>query len=143
MLVYRLEKIISVGLSEMSMGPWVAACYQRDLEEVTWRYKRKLPGHCPEPEADGISGYMPHSEHVCGWYNEAGIMNWCRWRDDTEALQAVGFKINVYDVPDDKVMLGETQCVWSRPDATFLKSVDWQEMVDEILASELERLGIK
>lgn len=136
MRVYRLEKRIQVGVIDRLMGPWVAACYQRDLESVTWRYKDTLPGPCPEPREDGIKGFVENSDQVCGWYNERGIISWCRWKDVTDALQAVGFAINVYEVPDDKVMLGKTQCVWVPKHATLIGPVSWQEMVDAIRASE-------
>lgn len=140
MLVYRLEKPIEVGGSTVLVGPWVAACYEKELENVTWRYKRNLPGRCPEPKEDGISGFVANSDQVCGWYSYEGIYNWCRWKDDTEALQAVGFSINVYEVPEDKVLLGKTQCVWVSKYATLVKSVDWQEMVDTIESTDLGNL---
>ena len=136
MLVYRLERPMQIGAVLRMIGPWIAACYDPSLEAVTWRYKRKLPGSCPEPKEDGILGFVDNSDHVCGWYDREGIYNWCRWEDDTEALEEVGFKINQYEVPDDRILFGKTQCVWSELDATLIKSVSWQEMVDAITSKE-------
>lgn len=140
MKVYRLEKPIEVGGRMRLLGPWIAACYQKDLEPVTWRYKHTLPGPCPEPHEDDIKGFVENSEQICGWYNDRGIVSWCRWKDVTEALQAVGFTISVYDVPHDKVLLGRTQCVWWRKDGVLVGTVNWNEMVDAIRASEGKRL---
>lgn len=132
MRVFRLEKLVSVGRQEKLIGPWTASCYQKDLDDVTWRYKVTLPGPCPEPHEDGIKGFVSNFDQVCGWYNRMGIISWCRWKDVTEALQAVGFMLNVYDVPDDKVLLGKTQCVWIPKYATLIGSITYDDMIDQL-----------
>lgn len=130
MRVFRLEKSIQIGAKLQLVGPWTAACYDASLEEVTWRYKSTLPGPIPEPKEDGIVGF--HNGLVCGMYNERGIISWCRWKDVTEALEEVGFVINEYEVPDNKLKLGKTQCAWHPDNAVLIGRVTHTEFISKV-----------
>lgn len=117
--IYRMEKLIHDG-SE-TCGPWHIGIYEKDLESISWKYKRELR-EIPEPDEEGLT---MHSGMLCGMLlDRRHIRTWTPWQDTWDALYAAGFRLNVYEVPGHHTYSGKTQVTYYPEQAKLVGEAD-------------------
>lgn len=130
MLVYRLEIILPFGDGNINVGPFCAEVYDKTLRRVTDQYKDWL-GHVKEPREDGIK-HSIGEDIRCGFIDQVQVDKWCPGGYRYKALKEAGFNIAEYEVPLEKLRIGDTQVVWTESDGKFVRHVEY-EMLEELL----------
>lgn len=135
--VYRIEVPIVFGISKKlsTYGPFCAGIYDKQYQQVCDVYRSKLRGIPKEPEEEGLKFW---SGMVCGAFDYSSLRRWitCGWAFND--LIKAGFKLNMYDVPSDKVQHSKTQSVWHPDDAILVGETTLEQMRDE----RRKKLGI-
>lgn len=100
MIVYRVE-------NDACIGPYHAGAID------TMDCKQ-----CPHPFDDGMSRFDQWRGRVFGFASIDALLSW--WGDaEIRELEALGFAITVFDVPDAHVVEGYKQLAFDRDQATI------------------------
>lgn len=136
--VYRLEVPIVFGISKKlsTYGPFCAGIYDKKYQKVCDTYRSKLRGGIKEPQEEGLTFY---AGMVCGANSYMNLRKWitCGWAFND--LIKAGFKINMYDLPENKVQHGDSQSVWHPDDAILVGEITLDEMRQQRRASFKQR----
>lgn len=127
-LVARIEKTID----GKTYGPFTAQVYDKDNIRAYLNYVDNIGAIPPEPRDDGIAFQYGM---VCGFTEGYQGDRWLAMRDYLDGLLAAGMEFNLFQVPIDKLHIGETQCCWWPGDATKVKSLTTDELYDFVFRS--------
>lgn len=120
MIVIRLEVETKSHLGKI--GPWCAGIYDKRFEKVCDNYRANFRGYPKEPLEDGCAHFVSCSNMLTGMWGWWQVQHWfTRWAM-AELLEA-GFKLNVYEVPNDDCFKGETQVVYYPSGAVLVESL--------------------
>lgn len=137
MRVYRVEVETNSRLGRL--GPWCAGIYDKRFERVCDKYRFEFRGYPKEPLEDGCAHFVPMSDMLSGMWDYWQIQHWfTRWalRDLLEA----GFKLNIYEVPQEDCYKGETQIVYHPSGAVLVESLTNEtEIWDRVWSDRYEK----
>lgn len=129
--VARIEKVID----GKSYGPFTAQAFDIDNIRAYQTYIDNIGAIPPEPRDDGIPFQYGM---VCGFTEGYQGDRWLALRDYLDALLAAGMEFNLYQVPVEKIHIGETQCCWWPTDATKVKSLTTDQLYDFVFQCQDE-----
>lgn len=135
MIIFRVEVETDSRLG--MLGPWCAGIYDSRFEKVCNKYRHEFRGYPKEPLEDGCAKF--HQGMLTGMWDWWQVSHWfTRWalRDLLEA----GFKLNVYEVPDNVCFKGETQVSYFGKGAVLVESLaDENEIWDRVFEVRYEK----
>ena len=119
MIVIRMEvEVLHTHLGKM--GPWCAGIYDSRFEAVCNKYRHEFRGYPKEPLEDGCAKFQ-HGM-LTGMWEWWQVQHWfTRWA--LKDLLEAGFKLNVYEVPDNSCFTGETQVSYFGKGAILVESL--------------------
>lgn len=126
MRAFRLERPVKMGDSTEMYGPFTACCHDKTLTRAFNVYTHHVRGSIKTPDEDGIKF---HYGLVCGFTDYMQFTTWVP-RFAMPVLEESGFQLNEYEIPDDKVRVGETQVCWHPDDATHVRSYSYDELAE-------------
>lgn len=137
MIVIRLEVETESHLGKI--GPWCAGIYDKRFEKVCDKYRANFRGCPKEPLEDGCAHFVSCSNMLTGMWGWWQVQHWfTRWAM-ADLLEA-GFKLNVYEVPNDDCFKGETQVVYYPSGAVLVESLtDETEIWDRVWGDRYEK----
>jgi len=100
-LIYRVE-------TEYGTGPYVSY----DSAWLQTIVGKELAKTHPSPSASGL-GYTKHTE-IFGFETITDLLSWFSGEDTIRALEADGYGVRVYDVPDKHITYGLQQLKFPR-----------------------------
>ena len=125
--VYRIE----ITIRGISVGPFNAHVHDPSLTDLVHRYKDSLDWeYVKEPKDDGISGF--HSGLVCGFVNCEQFFIWCNGRFSINDLLEAGFNINQYSIPEEELLVGDTQVAFRLMNRTPVTTHTWEGLLDKL-----------
>lgn len=127
-LVYRMEAPVTVGGQERMYGPWIAGIYDEKYKAVCNTYRNEFRGYPKEPDEDNPSKKFCNHGHVVGCLDFYQMSVWLPWRKNWEDMVELGFRISVYEVPDEHLGRCNTQVFWHPDHATLLSTISYDEM---------------
>jgi len=126
--VYRFEIPIECGGSTRTYGPFTAGAYDRDLEQVLWKYRDALR-YVKEPDEDGIK--VSYGENMMCGCEAKDLHMWIPNHWVYKDLCEVGFKLNKYIVKECDLRIGGTQVMWHVDDGELIEQVDFKETINK------------
>lgn len=129
MIILRVE--VETARGEL-YGPWCAGIYDSRFEKVCDKYRYEFRGYPKEPLEDGCAKFQRGM--LTGMWEWWQVQHWfTRWA--LKDLLEAGFKLNVYEVPDNSCFTGETQVSYFGKGAVLVESfTDENEIWDRVWA---------
>lgn len=118
MLVYRVEH------TETKSGPYQRS-FSYNTDNMEFNQNCNYKDH-PMPGSDGIFELKP--EHLFGFVSLDQLFKWFHFEDDYWDFNRKGFGISVYEVNEDHILKGCSQCAFDR---TYAERIDVLNFIEE------------
>ncbi len=135
--VYRYEAKIKD--TNKFYGMFSINHYDKSFEQACSQYRRNIKGYTKEPEEDGCIGFQRGMLSGCTSFHQ--LLKWGSVVSFKE-LETAGFKLSKYEVPEEKLIKGETQVVFRPEHAKFIGHTSISEFKQEYRNNKRKRRSI-